>query len=125
MRCTTIAFALTICATLLLTACDDPNAVAPTSAPGDAERGRIAITQYACRACHIIPGITGSRVFVGPSLDGIATRAFIAGDVPNTPDNLMTWIRHPKSIDPNTAMPDMGVQEQHARDMVAYLATLK
>ncbi|HWT73073.1 MAG TPA: hypothetical protein VN361_12890, partial [Oxalicibacterium sp.] len=35
---------------------------------GDPARGRIALTQYACHACHVIPGVTGSKVYVGPPL---------------------------------------------------------
>ena len=34
-------------------------------------------------------------------------------------------VRHPQAVDPRTAMPDMQVTEAHARDMVAYLYTLK
>ena len=45
--------------------------------------------------------------------------------VPNTPEGMTRWIRHPREIDPQTAMPDLGVGEAHARDMVAYLYTLR
>jgi mono/diheme cytochrome c family protein len=89
-----------------------------------AERGRLALTQYACSACHTIPGITGSSPNVGPPLQGLASRRLIAGKLVNTPDNLVSWLRHPQAIKPLTAMPDMGVTEADARDMVAYLATL-
>lgn len=95
------------------------------SGPVDAERGRIALTQYACNACHLVPGVTGSNVHVGPPLAGIANRALLAGAVPNTPDQLIRWIRNPQSIDPLTTMPDMKVGERDARDMAAYLATLR
>ena len=116
---------MTLAASLaaLLTACDKTEANKPLS--GDPVRGRIALTQYACHACHVIPGITGSDIYVGPPLAGIASRQMIAGEIPNTPENLMAWIQHPKAMDPATAMPDMGVQADHARDMVAYLSTLK
>ena len=36
------------------------------------ERGRVALQQYACAACHRIPGITGAEARVGPPLAGIA-----------------------------------------------------
>jgi cytochrome c2 len=45
--------------------------------------------------------------------------------LPNTPENMASFIRAPHRADPRTAMPDMGVTEAHARDMVAYLYTLK
>ena len=94
----------------------------PALAP-DARRGRIALAQYACQSCHIIPGVTGPRVYVGRSLDGLAGQKYIAGALPNTRDNLIRWIRDPKAIDPHTPMPVLGVTERDARDMAAYLLT--
>lgn len=92
---------------------------------GDVERGRLALGQYACQACHTIPGITSSSPNVGPPLQGLASRSLIAGKLANTPENLMHWIRDPKTVKPLTAMPDMGVSEGDARDMAAYLGTLQ
>ncbi|MET0858280.1 MAG: c-type cytochrome [Telluria sp.] len=88
---------------------------------GDAARGRIAVTQYACTACHMVPGVTGSEVYVGRPLKGLADRKFIAGRLPNTQENLMKWIRNPRAVDPLTAMPVMDVSETDARDISAYL----
>jgi len=89
------------------------------------ERGRGVVTQYACNACHIIPGVTGSDVHVGPPLAGIAGRGLIAGAVANTPEHMVRWIRDPRSIDPQTTMSSMYVSEQDARDIAAFLATLQ
>lgn len=105
-----------------LAGCDAP--VKASQVDGDPKRGRLALTQYACRACHQIPGITGSDVHVGPSLEGLAGRRFIARSLPNTPANLAHWIRNPQAVDPATAMPAQGVSEADARDIVAYLMTL-
>lgn len=88
---------------------------------GDPERGRIALVQYACQSCHQIPGITGSDVYVGPPLGGIAARKYIAGRLPNTAENLVRWIRDPHQVDPLTAMPRQDVTPADAQDMVAYL----
>ncbi len=99
-------------------------AVAPNYT-GDAERGRLALAMHACQACHTIPGITSSSPNVGPPLQGLAGRSLIAGKLANTQDNLVLWIRQPKIVKPLTAMPDMGVREGDARDMAAYLATLR
>ncbi len=97
----------------------------PAQRAPDVERGRAAITQYACNACHNVPGITGSDVHVGPPLAGVGARRLIAGAVPNTPEQMVRWIRDPRSIDPDTAMPAMQVGEQDARDIAAFLATLR
>ena len=95
----------------------------PAAAP-DAERGRRALYQYACNACHTIPGVVGSARQVGPPLAGIARRGLLPRGLANTPDNLAAWLRHPKAIDPQTAMPELGVSARDARDMAAYLGTL-
>ncbi len=55
----------------------------------------------------------------------LARRAYIAGVLPNTPQQLSNWIVEPQAFQPGTAMPDMGVSPAHARDMVAYLLTLQ
>ena len=62
---------------------------------------------------------------VGPPLAGIGTRAFIAGVLPNTPDTMIQWLRSPQSISPQNVMPNLGVTEQDAADIAAYLVTLK
>jgi mono/diheme cytochrome c family protein len=91
----------------------------------DPERGRNALEQYYCITCHAIPGVVGASVPVGPPLGGIATRALIAGQLPNTTDNMIRWLREPQKINPKSAMPDLGVNERDARDIAAYLYTLR
>lgn len=93
--------------------------------PPDAGRGKKAIHQYACATCHRIPGIVGANAPVGPPLEGIGARAFIAGVLPNTPENLIRWLRAPQAVSPRSAMPDLGVREADARDIAAYLQTLR
>ena len=88
------------------------------------EQGRIALQQYSCTACHTVPGIAGSDPQVGPPLAGLASRTLLAGRLANTEDNLVRWIRDPRSIDPRTAMPALDVSEEHARWMASYLSTL-
>jgi len=102
-----------------------PAAGAALVQAGDAARGARALYQYACSACHTIPGITGSSPNVGPPLTGIAGRSLIAGKLANTQDNMVRWLRHTHEVDPLTAMPEMGVSEQDARDIAAYLAALR
>jgi cytochrome c len=96
------------------------------SAPGGSpERGKQQIVAYGCGSCHIIPGIAGANGLVGPPLNHFAYRAYIAGQVPNNPDFLTRWIAVPQAIEPGTVMPNLGVSEGKARDIAAYLYTLK
>jgi cytochrome c1 len=88
---------------------------------GDPERGKETIRQKGCPSCHAIPGIREANGLVGPPLEHFADRVYIAGVLPNTPDNLVAWIRDPPGIDPLTAMPASGIGEAEARDVAAYL----
>lgn len=94
-------------------------------AGGDANRGKRAIQAFGCGACHMIPGIGDAQGMVGPPLMYFGRRVYIAGEVPNTTAFLMQWIQSPQSIEPNTAMPALGVNESQARDIAAYLYTLR
>lgn len=104
---------------MLVAACG-PTRPAP-GIQGDPERGKIALTQYACHSCHAVPTIAGSKVFVGRPLSDVAARRHIAGKLPNTQANLVRWIMDPQAIDPGNAMPAMGVSERDAIDISAYL----
>ncbi|MFL5462204.1 MAG: cytochrome c oxidase assembly protein [Gemmatimonadales bacterium] len=116
-------------AALTLAGCKRSTAMTPAAATqitgGIPQRGALAIRQYGCGTCHTIPGIPGARATVGPALAGISGRPYIAGVLTNTPTNLIRWIHHPQQIDSLTAMPDVGLTEPVARDIVSYLYTLK
>ena len=92
---------------------------------GEPGIGKQVIQQYGCTSCHTIPGIPGANALVGPSLEHIANRMYIAGVLPNTPENMLWWLQNPPAVNPLTAMPDLGVTEADARDMAGYLYTLR
>lgn len=102
-----------------------PQAPAPMLRKPDMERGRLALRNYACTACHAIPGVVGPGAPVGPPLEGIGARRYIAGVLPNSFENMVLWIRNPVEVDPLTAMPDLDVSAQDAADIAAYLGTLE
>jgi len=106
-------------------ACSSKEEKAARMTGGDPGRGKLAIRQYGCSTCHTIPGIVGANGIVGPPLDRIGSRVYLAGRLSNTPENLMRWIRDPQGIAPGTAMPDLRVTEQDGRDIAAYLYTLR
>jgi mono/diheme cytochrome c family protein len=85
------------------------------------DRGEIVLRQYACHACHRIDGVVGPDTNVGPALVNWRDRRYIAGTLPNTPENLVRWIVDPARVSPDTLMPDLGVSEAHARDMANFL----
>ena len=92
---------------------------------GNPKRGRELIGRYGCDACHTIPGVPGARGRVGPPLAGVASRMYVAGVLQNTPPNLQRWIKDPQAVDSATAMPNLRVTDADARDIAAYLYTLR
>jgi cytochrome c1 len=87
--------------------------------------GKLAITRRGCAACHDVPGISGTEGLAGPSLAKVAVRAEIAGVLANTPGNMVRWLRDPQGVVPGNGMPNQGIGEQEARDIAAYLYTIK
>ncbi|MGD9762360.1 MAG: cytochrome C [Candidatus Binatia bacterium] len=92
---------------------------------GDAQSGARIIARIECGVCHVIPGVRGARGMLGPSLDGFARRAYIAGVVPNRPSVLVQWVRDAPSIAPETLMPELPLSDREAHDVAAYLYTLR
>lgn len=92
---------------------------------GSVTSGHALISDYGCGACHIIPGIPDAKGEVGPSLTEFASRSYIAGRVPNTTQILVRWLENPQAIDPQTAMPNLGLSSQEARHVAAYLYGLE
>lgn len=107
-----------IVAVLLLAACKREESANVT-------RGKQLVVQYGCDTCHDIPGIKGAHGMVGPSLAKMAVRQTIAGKFPNNADNMSKWLQNPQAMDPTNAMPNLGVTPADARDMTAFLDTLK
>ena len=114
-------------ATGLLSGCHDGQNIPgyTVATGGSAQRGQQVIAQFNCGKCHTIPGIHDANGVVGPPLNFIARRSIIAGNFPNEPNYLVQWIRTPEQMKPKTAMPDLGLTEQQARDAAAYLYTLQ
>jgi cytochrome c1 len=115
-------------AVLLLAGCKQ-HAEAETSAAlitgGEPSLGKAAISRYGCGSCHTIPGVPGATANVGPSLQAVGMRTFLAGRLPNSPENLIQWVRHPQDLEQGTAMPNLNVTEEDARHIAAYLYTLR
>jgi|SRR5690606_29713722 len=112
------------CTLLLLAACTrEPPEVAVQVVGGDPARAPELFREYGCGSCHVVPGVRGARGLVGPPLTDFKHRGYIAGALPNTPENLVRWIQVPQAIEPGTAMPNTGVTPADARHLAAYLYT--
>jgi cytochrome c len=108
-----------------LTGCGNGNAAGPDNFSGDARRGADLVRNYGCGGCHDIPGIANANGNVGPPLHRIGTRTYIAGFLQNSPENMTFWIEDPQNVLPGNAMPRMSIPHKDARDITAFLYTLK
>jgi len=106
---------------LLAAGCGSPEPHPVHVAGGDAQRGRELIERYGCVACHSIPGLASYGANVGPPLVSLSQRGYLAGVLPNTPEDMVRWLRDPPGVDPRTAMPNLGVSQDEALDIAAYL----
>lgn len=97
----------------------------PSEQRAGEQRGRQLVVAYGCTSCHQVPGADVPQGQVGPPLGSFADRRAIAGRLPNSTEHAVRWIRDPQDVDPRTIMPDLGVTEQDARDIVAYLYSLR
>ena len=117
MRVLTLALAIP-----LLSA---PAAAQSPQIGGNPAHGAALIRDYGCGSCHEIPGVANADGLVGPPLSNIGMRVYLAGMLRNTPDNMVFWLRHPQQVVPGNVMPDMGMTASDARDIAAYLYTLR
>jgi cytochrome c len=110
---------------LLLSACQGDAPAAREVPGGDPETGRELIIAYDCGECHRIPGIDGADGRTAPGLQVWPNRAFVGGGLPNTPENVISFIHDPDGTMAGSEMPDMGVSKEEARHITAYLFSLQ
>jgi len=96
----------------------------PVGYIGDPARGRALVSMYGCPSCHTIPA-QAPHGAVGPPLEQMGSRSYIAGRFPNEEIWMTLWLEHPQNLKRDTAMPDLNVGRRDALDMAAYLATLR
>jgi cytochrome c len=92
------------------------------NAPGNAQNGRQLFTAKGCTGCHQIPSVPAKPSLTGPLLNNMALRPTIAGEqIQNTPENMAKWIQNPPALKPGTAMPALGLNDQEAQDLAAFV----
>lgn len=99
---------------------------APAQAPpAGHERGYQLVTTGQCIACHAIGG-TPMQGKVGPSLTRYGERLTLgAGMFPNDQDHLVRWLKDPQGMKPGNKMPNLGLSDEDAKAIAAYLLSLK
>jgi cytochrome c len=103
----------------------DDERLAEQISGGSVARGRTAFERYGCGTCHEVEGQANAQGHVGPSLHDFALQQALPGGLPNKTETLARWLREPRSVEPRTAMPNLGVSERDARDLIAFLYTMR
>src|ERR1022692_918133 len=82
-----------------------------------ATRGKqLFYSKYACQSCHIAD-YKKDKGYVGPALAGVGDRL--------TPVWMYRWLKNPDALVPGTPMPNFSLSDDEARDLTAFLTTLK
>lgn len=117
---------IAVLSSMLIAACSTLRNQAERPTPqAQVAQGKYLVRYYGCETCHEIPEIDDVRGSVGGSLKHIASKYFLAGQLPNSPENLRRWIQHPHSINPQTLMPEMNVTDDDAAEIAVFLETLQ
>ncbi len=92
--------------------------------------GAKLFTYYACQSCHYVRGVNGTStqptIDYGPNLTHVGSRSIIAaGAVTNTAAHMEQWLINPDSIKEGVHMPNFQLSETQARDLSAYLESLR
>jgi mono/diheme cytochrome c family protein len=73
-------------------------------------------SKYGCNSCHIVDYKT-DKGYVGPALTGVGNRLTAAWTY--------TWLKDPNALRPGTLMPNFNMKDDDARNLTAFLMTLK
>jgi len=98
---------------------------APPGEPGElAAAGKTVFASSACVGCHTIQGVSAG--VLGPDLTHFGSRTMLAAGMwPNTPDNVAEWVKDPQRLKPGVKMPALGLTDEQAKALAAYLTSLK
>ena len=86
------------------------------NAPAAATGKQLFYSRYGCNGCHIADYKT-DKGYVGPALAGVGNRL--------TPAWTYKWLKDPNGLRPGTLMPNFNLKDDEARNLTAFLMTLK
>lgn len=105
---------------------------APPFTSSEVQAGARLFSAFTCQSCHDLRGVGGpssatrSSVAYAPDLTHVGSRSIIAaGAVTNTPAHMEQWLLDPDTIKPGVHMPNFQLSDVQARDLTAYLESLR
>lgn len=94
----------------------------------DVTYGERLFTAKGCASCHIHGAIAGSGQFSGGWLPAVpGSNTGFTGSAPDLthypvdPDFLRRWLQDPRSVRPQTPMPNLGLQPAEIAALIAFL----
>jgi cytochrome c1 len=95
---------------------------APGLGGGDARTGQRLLIEKGCGGCHTLAGVPDASGVAGPNLTNIGLRPTLAGAaISNSPQTMVAWLMNPAGLKPDTRMPNLGLTQQEAQDLTAFL----
>ena len=99
------------------------DAAAPTGA--EALQGKELVETTSCAGCHRIRGTTADGA-LGPDLTHVGSRTTLAaGAIDATPDGMAHWLDKTQDVKPGARMPEVELNDDEIRALVAYLEELR
>jgi cytochrome c oxidase subunit 2 len=78
-----------------------------------------------CGSCHTVRG-TAAEGNTGPDLTHGASRTSLAAlTIPNSPERMRQWLRHPQDVKPGNPMPTVRLTDAQLTRLVSYLESLR
>jgi cytochrome c oxidase subunit 2 len=94
----------------------------PEAVAAAATAGEKLFLSKGCVGCHSLNAVDAPKGMIGPNLANVGARTYIgAGTLKNTDENLARWIQNPQLIKQGVLMPNLGVNPEDAKALVAYL----
>ncbi|MGA9408003.1 MAG: c-type cytochrome, partial [Bacteroidota bacterium] len=90
---------------------------------GSVEKGKEHFDNFGCKACHVMGEDLRVRNARESSYDIAPELTHAGGKL--QPDWIFDWIKNPRHYNPTTKMPSLRLTDQEARDIVAYIMTMK
>lgn len=81
------------------------------------EAGRLAFSKYGCYSCHSARGFEKLQKFA-PTFEGLKDK--LANE-----RWMLSWLRTPEKVRPNTVMPAFKLTDDEMRDLTAFVLSLK
>ena len=95
---------------------------APGLTAGSPGTGERLLIDKGCGGCHTVAGVPGASGVAGPNLTNVGLRPTLAGDsIPNSPTTMVGWLMDPAAVKPGARMPNLGLTQQEAEDLTAFL----